>query len=251
MGNVLSTLVFPEVCRLCGRIMPCPGKSYPLCVLCEQDLERISGEGCAVCGRPLISETGSCTLCRKRQGNYVIRYNRPVFEYRDQVRELIGQYKFGNAHGLRGFFALKLRDAYREGFEGLPLVPVPSSEKSVKKRGWDHMDEISRFMETEFSIHVIRLLKKTGRYSQKELDYEDRVALIQGSIQLKDMRRRGPIAAQYAPFPRSEALPPADLPPTVVLLDDVFTTGATVNECARVLMAAGVRNVFSLTLAVD
>ncbi|MFP3959516.1 MAG: ComF family protein [Spirochaetaceae bacterium] len=123
-----------------------------------------------------------------------------------------------------------LRETYPKE---LPLVvPVPASPAGRRRRGFDQSFRLARILERRYGAAVCRALRRTGRRQQKQLDYEARSRNLRGAISVA--RRRQPT-----------------LPKTVLVLDDVFTTGATVNECARVLREAGVETVDAVTLAAD
>ncbi|TFG62468.1 MAG: ComF family protein [Spirochaetales bacterium] len=224
-------IVFPLVCRLCGCMMMRAGRACPLCSDCEKELPEVGDCRCRICGRSLISEDETCMICRKRASLFNMEQNRSVFEYRDQAKELIHQYKFSQARGLYVYFAERLTLEYNSFFPGLVAVPVPTSRKSLRTRGWDHMGIIADMMHSAGKVPVEKFLEHHGRHAQKELDYEGRLTNIKGSIGLKAASCR--------------------LPEDALLLDDVFTTGATVSECAAVLKSAGVKRVYSLTLAID
>ena len=96
------------------------------------------------------------------------------------------------------------------------------------------MLEVARAMRWSRGTEILTPLKRTSGAAQKGLHYRERVENIRGTIQLN----RGSRCA-------------AGLGRRVVLLDDIFTSGATADECARILRLAGVREVFALTLAME
>ena len=93
------------------------------------------------------------------------------------------------------------------------------------------MEAISRILENDYSIHIYRFLERKGDIPQKALSYNQRIQNIQETIFIRKKRI----------FNMEHAL----------LLDDIFTTGATVSECARVLRGEGINRVDVLTLAID
>jgi len=96
------------------------------------------------------------------------------------------------------------------------------------------MLEVTRALRPTAGTTTLELLSRRGGGPQKGLHYKERMENIRGTIRL---RRSGPATI--------------DLPERVVLLDDIFTSGATADECAWVLQAAGVREVCVLTLAIE
>ena len=109
---------------------------------------------------------------------------------------------------------------------------IGSNEKIVKKlKGWEHIEYISAILKNKYKLPVQNLLTRKGKKAQKTLSREERAQNLRKNIRIKRNIRK--------------------LPETVVLLDDIFTTGTTINECAGILKEAGVKKIFSLTIAID
>jgi ComF family protein len=225
---VVLELLFPGRCLLCGRELAFRARDgEPVCLACRDGLAPLSERRrCSVCSLPLLSERRLCTRCRKR--GYEFEANLSLFEYRGDIRELLYQYKFRSrlrlAPVLAGFYARALR----AGFPGAVLVPAPANPQAVRRRGWDPVERICRVLERRYGFTCRRALARRAGPPQKLLGYEERLRNLRGTILL----RRRP-------------------PPEPVLLDDVFTTGATASECARLLRLGGASRVRVLTLAID
>jgi ComF family protein len=229
--SVALDLLYPGSCLLCGRQLRFEGRPFcPVCTDCLGSLHPVRApRRCRVCSLPLISEQGICTRCRRRL--YAFEGNFSIFEYRGEMRELLYQFKFRNrvrlGPVLADFFAAALKERRPRGL----LVPVPGNPSSVRARGWDPMVVIAGLLARNQGFPVGRLLARRPGSAQKTLSYEERCSNLAGKVRL----RRQPPAGTAR----------------VVLLDDVFTTGATVSECAHLLEEAGVPSVEVLTLAID
>lgn len=221
-------LLFPGRCLLCGQELAFDsGGGEPLCLACRAGLVPLAGtRRCATCSLPLLSERGLCTRCRRR--DYEFESNLSLFEYRDDIRELLYQYKFRNRLRMAVLLARFYAEALRAGFPGSVLVPAPGNPHSVRRRGWDPVERVCRVLERDHGFAVCRALERRAGPAQKLLGYEERRLNLRGTIRL----RRCP-------------------PGEAVLLDDVFTTGATASECARLLRLGGACRVRVLTLAID
>lgn len=233
----LVDFIFPQPCLLCGGSLLLdrgdpPWSRLPICPECFTMLHHIEGRRCAACGVPLISEQELCTRCRTRE--FAFESNRSLYEYGGAVRELIAQYKFRGERSLAALFARELAGALGDWFFGLPVVPVPSRPRTVRKRGWDHIGTIADRLSRSHGVEVLRLLRRDNGRSQKSLDFAHRLTNLRGRI-------------HWAPKLRGREKPPLH----VVLIDDVFTTGATASECSSILLEHGVQRVNVLTLAVD
>ena len=221
-------LLFPGRCLLCGEELAFRARDgEPLCLACRERLVPLAaGRRCAICSLPLISEKRLCTRCRKRE--YEFQSNLSLFEYRDEIRELLYQYKFRNRRRLAGVLAGFYAEALQAGFPGAVLIPAPANPQAVRRRGWDPVERVCRILERRHGFPACRALARRAGPPQKLLGYEERLWNLRGTMRL---RRQ----------------PPAE----PVLLDDVFTTGATVSECARLLHLGGASQVRVLTLAID
>jgi len=223
-------ILYPGVCLLCGR----PPSGHlpeaplaPVCAGCRRLLVPLAAaRRCRLCSAPLISEQELCTRCRLRHFHFDSSF--ALFDYAEAVRELVYQLKFANRRSLVPLFAALLEPLVRGSFPGLPLVPVPGSPASVRRRGWDPMREVARHLARRCGQPPLDLLRRRPGAAQKSLGYEDRIRNLRGTFSLRR---------------------PA--PPRVLLLDDVFTTGATADECARIILAGGARSVQVLTIAID
>jgi ComF family protein len=222
--------LFPSRCAACGDpLVGYPSRSWPLCPPCEERLDFAPENRCSICGRELISEIGTCMDCRDR--TYHFESNHPLYPYSGPYRDLVVRYKFGGFIGLGRFFAERLSLAYRERHEGLSVIPVPYRREKMKKTGWDQIDLIARVLKNVHGIPVMFALERGKSMSQKTLNYDDRLKNLKGKIRVRP----------GAGF----------LGTDVVLVDDVFTTGATLSECARTLKEAGAARVYALTIAID
>jgi ComF family protein len=177
----------------------------------------------------LISEQETCIRCRSR--NYAFERNVSVFEYRGAVRELIYQFKFRNRIRVGPVLAACFQASLGAPPAGSLLVPVPGNPVSVRARGWDPMCVIADTLAKSYGYPVRRLLSRRSGAAQKSLSFEERRSNLAGRLRLG---RPVPGGARR-----------------VILLDDVFTTGATASECARVIAEAGIATVEVLSLAID
>jgi ComF family protein len=151
-----------------------------------------------------------------------------VYEYRGALRELLYQYKFRGHRSLSLFFAEVLAEQWRCRCKGAPLVPVPARPGLKRRQGWEHVEQIALQMSRAHRIPVLGLLRRKPTPPQKRLGFEARKGNLRGAV----TTRRCVSSA-------------------LVLVDDLITTGATAEECSRVLLEAGAASVDVLALAVD
>jgi ComF family protein len=229
----LLDVLLPERCVLCGEFVIGRNRCgpFPLCLPCAGRLAPVSGMRCVRCSRELISEQGLCMGCRSRQ--FPFESNFSVFVYDESLAELMLAYKARHQRRLKYFFAGVLNEAALTRWPELPLVPVPERREAMRRRGWGPVRELVRTMRRLYGREVIELLERRAGREQKGLSREERLVNMRTAISMRSRPASG------------------HLPAEVLLVDDVFTTGATAEACTSVLKAAGVRSVRVLTLALD
>jgi competence protein ComFC len=217
-------VTFPGRCLLCGDRLFFEGGS-PLCEGCREGLKPLSGPRCRVCSMPLVSEKETCIRCRETTFTFGECFS--LFAFEGKVRDLIHMYKFSGRTRLAGVFAGFLAGPAATRFGDVVVVPVPPRPE---RRGNDHVGRIARVLRTRHGLAVCSALEKRRGPAQKTLDFEQRRGNLVGAFRMK--------AGMNVPL-------------NVLLLDDVFTTGATLDACARVLREGGVKQVSALTIAID
>lgn len=231
IGNVIQTLATPARCLLCGKnLMGEHYTGYPLCSSCR--IRLLSGNRerrCSVCSIPLTSEKTVCTRCRSR--GFSFESNFSLFSYQKDIKELLYQYKFRNNRILAALFAELFYTLYLKQNKFDAVIPVPSTIINVKRRGWDHTGEIAGILRRKYGIPVLNCLYKKGTSAQKKLSYTERVTNLEGKLIVKKNWGKIPLK--------------------IVLLDDVFTTGATLEHCSLELIKAGCSGIKAVTLAID
>ncbi len=225
----LSSFFTGERCICCGETC-----GDVLCSSCmEEKVFHFSGKGrCSVCGKLLLGEEGMCFACREER---VIRSADAVFplhSYRLWNKSLLFEWKMAGARSLSAVFAEALYRALCALYAGRripPIVPVPPRPRKIRQQGWDQIAELCICLCRRYGIAILPLLERLSDDQQKKKNRADRL--------------KSP--AVYAP---SRAARRCIMPDEVVLVDDLITTGATVEACAGQLKALGVRKVQVLSL---
>lgn len=222
--NSLDGLL-PPTCRLCGAHGQ---KGHDLCPGCAADLPWLSG-GCPRCARPLAAGRAlTCGACLRRPPPFE-RVEAP-FLYAAPIDHLIHAFKFRADLAAGRLLAQLLAEHLRRRSE-LPelLLPVPLHPKRLGERGFNQAHELARVLARALGIPEAPALLTRTRHTppQHGLAAKARRANVRGAFALSR-----PLPARH-----------------VALIDDVFTTGQTATELARVLRRAGAERVEIWVLA--
>lgn len=223
-------LLFPQRCAGCaGELAPGTGDA-PLCRRCRRSvhaaLRRQAGH-CGRCGTAVLPEQDTpCLRCRDRELAFLSQ--EALFDYRGLPQDILQEFKFSGRTGLAVLFAGLLARRIRAGYAAAVVVPVPARPQRIRRYGYDGVDLLARRLQHAHRLPVQRLLRRRRGRQQKGLDLAARSGNLRGRIRLQR---------------------PASQP--VLLIDDVYTTGATANECAALLAASGAPSVRVLTLVQD
>ena len=230
-------LVFPAICPVCERALG-EGRRDPLCGDCWTAIDRIAPPCCARCGLPFgvfdpsaapAGDAGRCQGCVLEPPPF--SWARSAAHYTGPVRKALHAFKFGGKRALARPLAELLVEAYGPELarESTVLVPVPLTAEREQDRGFNQAALLAESLGRAWRLPVKpRWLRRTrATPPQSELGAAARRANV-----------RGAFAAAAAVRGRD-----------VIVVDDVFTTGATVAECSRALRAAGARDAAVLTVA--
>ena len=246
----LFATLFPSDCRLCG--LPLTNISrLPVCEDCLGAIRPIAGGLCAICGERLVSplafaaegssaEAGEvrCGLCRRLEPPYIkaTAYG----SYESGLRELIHLLKYNQVRTAANVLGRMLAEAIEDlqplfAGEEIVVVPVPLHAGKLRQRGFNQSELITRAAlkltpaPTRFQLNPAVLERQRETKSQIGLSRHQRRENIRGAF----------VVAKPAELDGRE----------ILLVDDVFTTGTTVSECARILRRAGAAKVFVATVA--
>lgn len=231
---LIKDFLFPSSCALCKTRLINPDEiKNSLCAECQKALKPIQGNKCIICGKPLISEMETCLPCRNREKeSEKVSYERlwVIFPYIGKYRKLLTAYKFEKNTALAQIFMEKIKEIISENIvlQEAVIVPVPPRKGKIKDTGWDQVDYLVKQMESSSNYTVCRCLKRLKSRVQKSLNRTERLENLKGRI--------------YAD---------GNAPKTVLVIDDVITTGSTMEVCADVLKKAGAQKVYGLCLFYD
>ncbi len=227
--GALAILLAPA-CAACHEPLDEPSRG-PVCRRCWDAIVPITPPCCRTCGDPLASwrvisvAESTCPRCRRKPP--LITLARAVGKYEGSLRAIVHALKYGARVSVARPLARRLRECGEEVLAGADvIVPVPLHPSRRRQRGFNQAAELARHLGVPMQ-HTLRRSRRTP--SQADLPASRRHANVRGAFA---PARQAAIAGM-----------------TVALVDDVSTTGATLNACAAVLLAAGAREVRALIVA--
>lgn len=226
--NVWDVL-FPQKCILCGSVLP--QDQSGVCGRCRRELPVISEPRCLHCGKPLASvEEEYCMDCARRESHFV--QGVALWEYTGSMKRVMAEYKYGGCETDAVFFAEELAGQYGNlirSWHADAIVPVPLHYRKRWFRGYNQAESLALAIGERLGIPVCTDVLRRNRYTepQKNLDDRQRFANLREAF----TARRGAedrLAGWSA----------------VLLVDDIYTTGATMEACAGVLQKLGMENIY-------
>lgn len=229
-GDMRLRYIYPSsiYCICCGKIID-ESRTYGLCDTCVRDIPWANERTCEKCGKVLQGNwhNAKCADCLTRKHFFDRGYT--VMEYGLHARAIISSYKFKEKNYLADHIASAMADRMRLVSQKFDyIVPVPTDIAAQRERGFDHTLLLGKRLSKELDIPLkLALGRKKTLYAQKKLDPIGREENIRGAFTLEESIK-------------AEA---------VLLIDDVYTTGATADECAKVLKEGGAKRVDVLSFA--
>lgn len=246
IGNELLDLVYPPglYCICCGKIID-DTRTYRLCNDCMKAMNWNTGRHCSKCGRPL-ADTDPGELCfgcaREETAGHEHFFDRghACTSYGACAQSVIFALKYGGRADIGDTLGEILSDYMLSEYEADELagmydivIPVPIHIEKLKRRGFNHAELISRgfVKRTGLRSDPGALIRTRETQPMKGLGPEERRANISGAFAIRNSR-----------LPRIEGA-------RILLIDDIFTTGSTIDEIAKLLKSSGAETVDFLTFA--
>jgi len=236
----LIDLVYPPRCPVCRSFLPQgsrkEGKGYQgICSSCLGDFHPLNPPYCTICGRPFASTSGDCHVCenclRKRPAFHALG---APYLYEGSLQTVIHLFKYAGRSGLVTFLGPLLASFARQWTpaEKVSLVmPVPLHPRRLRERGFNQSQLLAGYVAAVLGTGLDFLSLRRVKYTlpQTGLGKTERRKNVRQAFALK---MPGQVSGR-----------------TVLVVDDVATTGNTLDECARVLLKAGAEKVLALVVA--
>lgn len=238
-GGIIQAFIdilYPPYCLICHTRIRGAKAREPLCVKCREKINTLTAPFCVKCGRGVAgayTREGKCALCLKQNFNFDRAW--AGYAYDGVIKEMLHYFKYNHKVSLGSALARLMLDFIGE--YRLPvgscdyIVPIPLSPARLREREFNQAYVLAAALSNHLKLKLLdnNLKRVRNTKSQADLDRIARWKNIQGAFKLKS--------------------PNLVKDKTILLIDDVLTTGATASEAAGALKNAGAGSVYVLTLA--
>jgi len=223
----LLDFLYPGACLGCNDYIE--NHEMVFCAACEKKIAEVDFFICGICGAPM-SNADKCTSCQTKDTFPVLALG----QYQDPLKEAIHQFKFQHIRRASEILAVKIMELHRDKIEKLNpelIIPVPLHSIRMKVRGFNQAEDLARSLSQKLDIPLYAdiIEKRKQTRDQARLKAERRLKNLKGVFKSSGKSLQGE---------------------RVIIVDDVFTTGATMREVRMAILEAGGKPVLGLAAAV-
>ena len=233
--EAVEQLVLPAECLGCQAPFPFRNADRLVCDVCRHRWRPVRAPWCSRCGQPEPS-FGACRLCAAWPE--ALRFVRSAVWLDAGARAAVHALKYGGLPRIARDLAAAMTDVDLPGRDSAWLVPVPLGPRRLWQRGYNQSERLARALSRHWRRPVVELLARTRETTtQTALTPEARLANVAGAFAMKNVQR--PMINEQWALNIGHS--------TLIIVDDVFTTGATLAEAARALEVAGATTIAAVT----
>lgn len=229
----LLSIVYPKRCPTCMNIIPI-NEEERICDSCIEELPYVTEPRCKKCSKPLDNETNDlCYDCTKNEHSYSRGW--ALWLYTGDIKNALKRFKYNNNSNYGKIFSKEVVTLYKKEIEEVSIdliIPVPLHPKKQKKRGYNQAaiigSNIAESLNISYSSNYVTRIIDTK--DQKNLSDKERVHNMKKAFKIVD-----PNQIKHK---------------RVLICDDIYTTGNTINSLSKELLENGAEEVFFITLAI-
>lgn len=227
-------------CLACSQPHAGPTGAFPLCAACCEAIPWIRHIACATCGR-----YEPCGDCPRRKDTYFV-FSRSAVKYDAAMKQWLARWKYRGDERMLAVFEEMLVQAYWNVAAELRLdgraidaiIHVPLSRQRLEERGFNQAERLARALSRRVQLPVLNLLTRTR--------HTDKQSLKTRAERLNDLQNAFAVVPEAV---REWNAVPRERPARMLLMDDVYTTGSTLNQCAKAIVESTGAEVYGLTWA--
>lgn len=232
--NLIETaidILYPRRCPVCHNVIA-PNQNL-ICDSCRRKLGFVKEPVCKKCGKPISDgEAEYCFDCSRHK--LYFNEGRAVFIYDSNMKQSIYQFKYNNKREYGKFYASEIIKSLQTDISRWKpdaLVPIPIHKSKMKTRGFNQAyvlaKELGNYLQIPVRNDILIRNKKTS--AQKQLTLDERQINLKNAFKIvqNDVKLN-----------------------TIILIDDIYTTGSTINEAAKICKEAGIINIYFICIAI-
>lgn len=223
-------IFYPKRCVICDRVLKM--KETEICAQCK-DLPLLIGEDfCMKCGKSVPQEQEYCEDCQSKKTTFLC--GRSVFSYNRDLRRSIARFKYHGRQEYASYYGRMMYQVHKEWLQQVQpdmLLPVPVHKKRLQQRGYNQAELLAKELGRYANLPVVAdlLIRQENTLPQKELSAQERLSNLQGAFVAKEAELYTNVNC-------------------VIIVDDIYTTGSTIEACSQVMRKIGVQNIYFLCL---
>ncbi len=224
-------MLFPRRCPVCEGIVPTFGGL--ICPSCFHKLSFVKSPTCKKCGKEVLSDTIEyCSDCARRSRSF--QYGMALLNYNEAAARSMARIKYHNKREYLDFYSQAAAARYGKRIKKMNVdafVPVPVHPSKLKARGFNQAQVFAEKLGEQLGIPALSdvLIRDRKTEPQKNLSPRERFANLQHAFHAREL----PDGVRH-----------------IMLIDDIYTTGSTIEACTRALKKAGAENIYFLTICI-
>jgi ComF family protein len=227
----LINILYPRTCPICGKILKI--NNLQICVECKTKLKYINEPACKKCGKQLLLEEQEYCydcFCKPHQFTRGIA----LCSQEEWIKKSIYNFKYNNKREYAKIYANEIVLRYKnriESWNADVLIPIPLHQSKMRSRGFNQAEDLCRELSSKLHIPMskdsIKRVKKT--LPQKELNDKERIKNLKKAFKIDGIDVKSK---------------------RVILIDDIYTTGSTIDSVAAILKNFGVSEIYFITISI-
>ena len=230
--HIFTELVYPLKCPNCDIILHKNEKTVGFCRNCAKNIKLATGNICLRCGKLVAGNMEYCDTCQSR--NHSFDKGRGIYVYTGNIKKAMYKFKYSNKRYYSRAFAnqaIKIHGNWLNNEKFDAIVPVPMYREKEKRRGYNQAETFARSLSEKTGIPIAKdiIRREIVTVPMKELNYASRQSNLQKAFKLSEN------SVKYN---------------QLLVVDDIYTTGSTMDAVAELLKKAGVKRVCCLSVCI-